>query len=235
MKRCVALLALLSALACESGESEVPAIVANPGTKEPVVVRATPDAVDGTRRAGDTEIVELPPEMGDADPTGPAPWPPLTIVAGRYSVDFAEDYVTALQAERAAFDAEMTGPREPPKTDAELKHRRIKDRGRRERLMKKPGLETITDEQISDWLSFNPDAKSAAIEWPRLLEAHPEALGICVDHARWLNFRGERSPALAEYTRCLKTPGITEDQMRFVTTQINAVKASPLPGAKRTR
>lgn len=206
---------------CDADDEKVPDLLTK---KDPVAVHATPGVA--TPKPGDTDVVELPPELVKEAP--PPPWPVLKIVAGAYSVDFAEEYVTALQAERAAFDAEMAQPREPPKTIAEAKHREIKDRGRRERLMNKPGLETITDEQISDFLSFNPELKSAAIEWPRLLAAHPDALGICVDHARWLNFREQRQATLAEYARCMKTPGITEDQLRYVTTQMAAVKQSPM-------
>ena len=217
--------------ACESGDQTVPDLVAHPDAPKPTVVTpATPNAPPPTT-PNNANVIEMAPKP--VEPEAPPPWPELKVTPGRYSVDFAEDYVRSVLAERTALDEELAKPRDPPKTAAEAKHQQIRDRGRRERLMNKPNLSAITDEQISDFLSFNPDAKSGDVEWPRLLSEHPQSLGICIDHARWLNFREKREAALAEYTRCMKSPGITEDQLRYLTTSIAAVKNQPLPTAKK--
>ncbi|MBC7794296.1 MAG: hypothetical protein H7Z43_11365 [Clostridia bacterium] len=215
--------------ACDANDETVPSIVANPGVTAPVVLPATPGPAPQNAQ-GDIDVIELPLESVKEVP--PPPWPVIKVVPGRYSIDFAEDYVTTVLAERAAFDAEMAKPRDPPKTAAVVKHQAIKDRGRLERLLNKPALDAITDDEISDFLSFNPELKSGPDEFNRLLREHPDALSICVDHARWLSFRHQREAALAEYTRCIKTPDITEDQMRFVTTQFNALKSTPMTPKK---
>ena len=201
----------LAALACEEVEERpVPPLITSP--KSPTSgPPATPTALEAPRE----EVVP---------PAPPPPWPELTIVSGRFSPEFARDYVELVKREREAFDAEMAAPKEPPKSAQEATHRRISEKGRRERLMNKPTLAVITDEQISDVLSFNPDMASGEAEFERLLGAHRNNLSICVDHGRWLLFRKRREDAIAEYQRCARIPGISEDQLRYVQTAIAGAK-----------
>ena len=90
--------------------------------------------------------------------------------------------------------------------------------------MNKATLATITDDEISDVLSFNPQMISGEEEFARLLREHPQSLSTCVDHGRWLLYTKHRQDALAEYMRCARLPGITEDQLRYVQTQIVAAR-----------
>ncbi len=204
----------LAALACEEVEERpVPPRVTSP---------QTPTATPPERSTGGASGVE---EVG---PPAPAPpWPRLDVVAGRFSPEFAREYVDLVRSEREAFDTEMAKTKEPPKTPQEATHRRISEKGRRQRLMDKPRLDAITDEQISDVLSFNPDMASGANEFERLLAAHPNNLSICVDHGRWLLFKKRRSDAIAEYQRCARIPGISQDQLRYVQTAIAGAKNAP--------
>ncbi len=203
----------LVAIACEEAlERPLPPIITSPETP--------------TKIAPPRATLEMDPEVGP--PAPPPPWPPMEIVQGRFSPEFAREYVELVRREREAFDAEMAKPLPPPTSPAEATHRRISERGRRQRLMNKPTLATITDEEISDVISFNPDMPSGERELERLLAAHPRSLSICVDHGRWLLYRKRRDDALSEYQRCARLPGISEDQLRYVQTAILAAKNAKL-------
>ena len=201
----------LLALACDEVEKRpVPPLITSPESPTAAPARA-PSSASGTAE-----------EAGP--PVPPPPWPVIEVVAGRFSPEFARDYVELVKHEREAFDTEMATPKEPPKNAEEATHRRISEKGRRQRLMNKPALTAITDEQIADVLSFNPDMPSGEAEFERLLSAHRNDLSICVDHGRWLLYRKRREDAIAEYTRCARIPGISEDQLRYVQTAIAGAK-----------
>lgn len=207
--RLAALGIALVVMACEEVEERpVPPMISAPET--PTKSRSAPAPA----------VTE--PEVGP--PAPPPAWPAIEIVAGRFSPEFAREYVDLVRREREAFDAEMAQSLPPATAPAEATHRRISERGRRQRLMTKPTLAAITDEEISDVVSFNPDMQSGDQEMRRLLEAHPDNLSICVDHGRWLLFKKRQSEAITEYQRCARIPGITEDQLRYVQTAILGAK-----------
>ncbi len=201
----------LAALACEEVEERpVPPLITSPESP----TSAPPKAKAPAERA----VEEVGP------PAPPPPWPELENVPGRFSPEFAREYIELVKREREAFDAEMATPKDPPKNAQEATHRRISEKGRRQRLMTKPPLTTITDEQISDVLSFNPDMTSGEAEFERLLGAHRDNLSICVDHGRWLLYKKRQADAITEYQRCARIPGISEDQLRYVQTAISGAK-----------
>ena len=148
----------------------------------------------------------------------------MVLTPGRYAPEFAADYIAQVNTERRAFDAEMAAPKTPPRDANEAKHRVISEKGRRARLMNVPQLANMTDQQISDVLSYSPDMPSAPREFARLLEEHPNDVHVCVDHARWLQFRHEKENALAEYTRCGSLADADEEIRRYIHTQIAAVR-----------
>jgi hypothetical protein len=203
-------------VACDEAPKPTPSLIAHPESQPPVPPKPEPSPFVG-------------PPASEAPADAPPPWPEMLNTPGRYSPQFAADYIASVCAERQAFDAELTTAKPPPKDAAEAKHRQISEKGRRARLLNKPQLADMSDAQISDVLSFNPDMPSAPGEFARLLEAHPNDVHFCIDHARWFQFRKEKEHAIAEYTRCGSladaSDEASEEIRRYIHTQIAAVKA----------